>query len=121
MNREWELDIEARRKEIEMLEYHTENNTTHKHMLSNYLYGKQFIDIEKRMMNAVTQQELDDIWDMNKSWINLMKSSKSEYLLYDMLYWHKKNLTSLFQMNIYKRKKNVSAKTKATKGSQTVS
>ena len=94
-------------------------NKVPQHVLSNYLFGEQFLEIESRMMNAVTLQELDDVWNINKSVINMMRDNKEEYILYDMLMWHRKNLTNLFETQFYERygRGNVSAKNKTTQGS----
>lgn len=105
-------------KEYEQMQNAIDNNNTKTHVLENYLFGPQFVDIESRMMNAVTMQELEDIWAMNKSVIKLMRDTRGEHILYDLLVWHKKNLTSLFETQFYERygRGNVSAKNKTTKG-----
>lgn len=87
--------------------------------LTNYLYGQYYNDIEKKLIEAVTLDELNDTWNMNKVMINLMRHDKQERVLYDMLYWHKYNLESMFKSmtldKSLKVKKNVSTKNQATK------
>ena len=106
-------------KEYEQMQQAMDTGETNTHVLKNYLFGPQFIDIEKRMMNAVTMQELEDVWAMNKSVINMMRDNRQEYILYDLLIWHRKNLTNLFETEFYDRygRRNVSATNKTTKGS----
>jgi hypothetical protein len=80
-----------------------------KDMLTNYLYAPQYLKIEEDMLNSVTQTDLDIIWERNKTWIQLMKADKKEYILYDMLHWYHQNLRE--------KKYNVRAKIEAAKGS----
>ena len=62
--------------------------------LSNFLYGNVFEDIERKMLLTINKEELEDIWKENSYYINLMRSDRSEYMLYDLLYWNKHNLMS---------------------------
>jgi|TARA_R110002012_G_scaffold200890_1_gene369890 hypothetical protein len=80
--------------------------------LSNFLYGNVFEDIERKMLLAINKRELEDIWKENSVYINLMKSDREEYMLYDLLYWNKHNLMSAF--DITEGKKNVSTEDKDT-------
>tara|TARA_R110000824_G_scaffold81223_2_gene204161 strand:+ start:2766 stop:3026 length:261 start_codon:yes stop_codon:yes gene_type:complete len=82
--------------------------------LSNFLYGNVFEDIERKMLLTINKEELEDIWKENSYYINLMRSDRSEYMLYDLLYWNKHNLMSAFE--ITERKYNVSKKNTTTEG-----
>ena len=82
--------------------------------LSNFLYGNVFEDIERKMLLTINKEELEDIWKENSYYINLMRSDRSEYMLYDLLYWNKHNLMSAFE--IIERKYNVSKKNTTTEG-----